>query len=229
MVHVTWGILIAAGKGEQINKEADIAFLSIGDSPVLAYSLTAYERCPDVDGMVVVASRDKLEIVANMVRLFGCSKVKKIVPGAVQRMSSVASGLRALEDDVTLVSVHDVSRPCVAPQLITDTIKAAKRYGSGVAAARMADAVKEAATGQKVTKDLDRSKLWMAQTPQTFRRELLEKATASTAKRKKTPDDEAEAVRMTSKDVHLVPSDSSNLKIQTMDDVLLASALLRVH
>lgn len=229
MVHVSWAILIACGKSEQIAAGADLAFLTIGDSPVLAYSLTAFERCQDIDGVVVVASKEKLEIVANMVRLFGCSKVRKIVAGTTQRQSSLANGLKVLEPEVTVVTVHDVSRPCVSHELIEDTVKAAKRYGSGVAAAKVSDPIKEVEKGQKVTKDLDQSKLWATQTPQTFKRDVLEKALAGVAKRKRAPDDEAGAVFALKKDVHLVPSNSSNIKVQSMDDLLLAAALLRVH
>ena len=83
--------------------------------------------------------------------------------------------------------------------------------------------------GLKVTKDLDQSKLWATQTPQSYKRDVLEKALAGAAKRKSQPDDEAGAVFALKKDVHLVPSDSSNIKVQTMDDILLAAALLRVH
>lgn len=80
-----------------------------------------------------------------------------------------------------------------------------------------------------MTKDLDRSKLWATQTPQTFKRDLLEKALAAASKQKRSPDDEAGAVFALKKEVHLVPSDSSNIKVQSMDDILLAAALLRVH
>ena len=128
-----------------------------------------------------------------------------------------------------MVTVHEVSRPCVSHQLISDVVKAAKRYGSGIAAAKVADPIKEVEKGQKVTKDLDRSKLWATQTPQAFKREVLEKALAAAAKRKRAPDDEAGAVFAAKKEVHLVPSNSSNIKVQTMDDLLLASSLLRVH
>lgn len=131
MVHVSWAILIACGKGEQVAGGADLGFLSIGDSPMMAYSLTAFERCPDIDGVVIVANKEKLDVVVNTVRLFGCSKVRRVVAGTTQRQSSLANGLKALDPAVTIVSVHDVSRPCVPFELIGETVKAAKRYGSG--------------------------------------------------------------------------------------------------
>jgi len=225
MVHVTWGVIIACGKDEQLTPESDTAFLSLGSKPVLAYSLLAYEQCEEIDGVVVVARKERLEDVVNMVNLFGYRKVKKVTAGASNRRTTVQNGLRVLEDDVTLVSVHEASRPYVPEQLILDTIKAAKRYGSGVAACRPPDPVKEAGKGHKVSVTLDRSKLWLVQTPQAYKRELLHKAIDEAAKKKLDLDDESVAVELSKKPVHLVPAPSTNIRIQSAEDLALATAL----
>lgn len=229
MVHVTWGVIIACGKSEELAGGADIPFLSPGDSPLLSYSLVAYERCSEIDGVVVVANRDKLEMVANMVGLYGCDKVRKIVAGTSQRYGSLLNGLKVLDETVTMVSVHEASRPCVTADLVGETVKAAKRYGSGVAATRLEDSVHQVEKGQKATKALDFSKLWSAQTPQSFRRDLLEKAWEHAQKRKERPRDDAEAFLAKEKEVHLVPSTTNNIKVRTADDLVVAAALLRVQ
>jgi 2-C-methyl-D-erythritol 4-phosphate cytidylyltransferase len=76
---------------------------------------------------------------------------------------------------------------------------------------------------------LDRNKLWSTQTPQTFRRELLEKGLEEANKRKLQPDDDAEAVALIHPDIHLVPSSPNNMKVRSADDLVLAAALLRVR
>jgi 2-C-methyl-D-erythritol 4-phosphate cytidylyltransferase len=229
MVHVTWGLIIACGKSEELAGGADIPFLTPGDSPLLSYSLVAYERCSEIDGVVVVANRDKLEMVANMVRLYGCDKVRKIVTGTSQRYGSLLNGLKILDEAVTIVSVHEASRPCVTADLVGETVKAAKRYGSGVAAVRVEDSALQVEKGQKASKALDFSKLWLAQTPQTFRRDLLEKAWENAQKRKLRPRDDAEAFLAKEKEVHVVPSTSNNMKVRSADDLVVAAALLRVQ
>lgn len=229
MVHVTWGVIIACGKSEELSAGADIPFLSPGDNPLLSYSMIAYERCPEIDGVVIVASRDKLEMVVNMVRLFGCDKVRKVVAGTSQRYGSLLNGLKVLDDSVTIVSIHEASRPCVTHDLIGETVRAAKRYGSGVAATRLEDPVHQADKGQKATGSLDVSKLWSAQTPQTFRRDLLEKAWESAQKKKVRPRDDSEAFLAKEKEVHMVPSSSNNIKVRSADDLVVAAALLRVQ
>ena len=229
MVHVTWGVIIACGKTEELIGGADIGFLTPGDSPLLSYSLIAYEKCPEIDGIVVVATKEKLEMVANMVHLYGCDKVRRVVAGTTQRYGSLVNGLKVLDDAVTLVSVHEVSRPCVTSEIIGETVKAAKRYGTGVAAVRVDDAIKEVEKGQKSSKALDQSKLWATQTPQTFKLDLLQSALEKSQKSKLNPADDAEAVLALNHEIHLVPSSSNNMKIRTPDDLVIASALLRLQ
>ena len=228
MAHITWGIIIACGKSEQLAAGADIAFLSPDNNPVLSFSLTAFERCPEIDGVVIVVEKEKIEIVVNMVRLYGCTKVRRVVGGTTQRFGSLQNGLKALDETVSLVSIHDVSRPCVSPDLVSETVRAAKRYGSGVAAVRVEDAIKEVDKGQKVSKSHDKSKLWETQTPQTFKRDLIQKGIESAHKNKQILDDDSQALSLMNIDIHLVPSTTTNMKIRTADDIVVVSSLLKV-
>jgi len=225
---MNYGVVVAAGRSERMAAKVDKAFLSLGSKPVLAYSLQAFEKCPDIDGIVLVVRRDRVDAARGMARMFGCSKVKRVVAGGAQRQSSVENGLAPLSEDVRIVAVHDGARPCVTPELISETIRAAKRYGSGVAAIKITDTVKYVERGLKVTKTMDRTKLWAVQTPQTFKVELLKAAFEGVRKKKAKVTDEASAVELIKGDVHLVPAFLSNVKITTPDDLGVAAALLRV-
>jgi len=228
MIHVAWGVIVACGKSEQIDGGADVAFLSSGDSPVLAYSMNAFEHCAEIEGIVIVANKEKLEYVANLVRLYGCNKVRKIVPGTASRATSIQNALKVLDDSVSLVSIHDVSRPCVRSELIGETVRAAKRYGSGVAAVRVEDAIKEVDKGQTSEKSLEGGKLWAMQTPQTFKRDLIEKGLEAATKKKIPLTDESEALHAMKQPVHLVVSEPSNVKIRSADDLVVVGALMKV-
>jgi 2-C-methyl-D-erythritol 4-phosphate cytidylyltransferase len=139
----------------------------------------------------------------------------------------VLSGLAQLSDDVRIVSVHDGARPCVTPELISETIASAKKYGSGVAASKITDTVKYVERGFKVAKTVDRTKLWAVQTPQTFKLDVLMKAFAVVQKKNASVTDEASAVELCGEEVRLVPSALPNVKITTPDDLTVAAALLR--
>ena len=86
-----WGLVMATGKAEQISSEIETAFLYLNDRPVLAYSLAAFNQCPEIEGIVVVVSRERAESVLGMVKLFGFAKVKKIVVGGAKRARTTSS------------------------------------------------------------------------------------------------------------------------------------------
>lgn len=228
MVHVTWGIIIACGKDEQISPEVDTPFLNLGSKPVLTYSLMTYEQCPEVTGIVVVVSKDRIDSVTGMAQMFGFLKVQKIVAGSGQRQSSVVSGLRALDEEVSIVSVHDASRPGVTVDLLSETIKAAKRYGSGVTAMEIRETVKAVEKGLTASKTLRNGALWAVQTPQSFRRDLLEKGYRAASKKRMSVEDDSSAFELTGEEVHLVESVPSNIKIRAPGDFNLAAALMRI-
>lgn len=225
---MNFGIIVAGGKSERMGPKVDKAFLSLGTKPVLAYSLLAFEKCPDVDGVILVVRKDRLDAARSMAQMFGCSKVKKVIAGGTKRQVSVSNGLAQLSDDVKIVAVHDGGRPCITTELISETIKAAQRYGSGVAAVKITDTVKYVEKGITVSKTVDRSKLWAVQTPQAFKRELLVKAFELVKRKGLMITDEASAVERVCKNVRLVPAMLSNVKITTPDDLTLAAALLRL-
>lgn len=223
-----FGIIVAAGKSERMGADVDKAFLSLGTRPVLAYSLLAFQQCPMIDGVILVVRKDRLESARGLTQVFGCDKVRKIVPGGATRQASVTAGLAALGDDVQIVAVHDGARPCVTPDLISETVKSAKRQGSGVAAVKITDTIKEVDRGTVVTRTVDRSKLWAVQTPQTFKVDLLRNAYALVSKKRLAVTDEASAIEAAEEAVHLVPASVANIKITTPEDLALAAAILKV-
>lgn len=222
------GIIVAAGKSERMGQSVDKAFLSLGAKPVVVYSLLAFEKCPDIEEVILVVRSDRVEAARCMVQMFGCMKVKKIVAGGLQRQMSVARGLEEISENVSVVAVHDGARPCVTPELISAAVRSAREHGSGVAAVKITDTVKEVIKGNLIAKTVDRTKLWAMQTPQAFKRDLLVKALNLVKKKKLTVTDEASAVELVSKNVRLVVSSSANVKITTPDDLVLAAALMRL-
>lgn len=228
MVHVTWGLIIGSGKSEQLGPDICTPFLTLNGSPILSYSLVAFERCTAVDGVVVVVDKDRMDSVLGMKQMYGFQKIRKIIPGSGPRSSSVQAALTALEPEVTIAAVHDASRPCITPDLIAETIKAAKRYGSGVLASVVNDNLKEAAKGLTVSRHVPSAGLWMAHTPQAYRVDWLRAAYRASQKNRLAVEDDSLAVGAAKKDIHLVESRHANIKIRRPEDLTLAAALLRM-
>ncbi len=222
-------IIVAAGKSERMGTGSDKAFLSLGPRPLVAWSLLAFERCPDIEQIVLVVRKERLLAARGVAQMFGISKLRTIIVGGARRQDSVWNGLEALDPETRIVAVHDGARPCIEAELISATIQSAKRFGSGVAASRILDTVKFVKHGATVDHTLDRDNLWTVQTPQTFKLDLLRQAYAKVAAAGTTVTDEAAAVELLETGVRLVEWPRQNPKITTAEDLPIAAAILKIQ
>ena len=222
-------IIVAAGKSERMGGKADKAFLSLGPKPVLAYSLMLLDAHAGVDDIVLVVRREQQLAAQGLVQMFGCRKVRKIVPGGATRLASVRNGLAACDPDETrYVLVHDGARPCITHQIVADCLASARKNGSGVAASKMVDSVKTATRAGVVSGSLDREKIWTVQTPQAFRFDLLSRAVAALDDKDPRVTDESSAVELLGEEVRLVRSATPNPKVTVPEDLVTAARLLGV-
>jgi 2-C-methyl-D-erythritol 4-phosphate cytidylyltransferase len=192
--------------------------------PLLAWTLAAFKRCEAIDQVVVVASEESVERVQAFAKEWRFDKVTDVVVGAVERQGSVRAGLDAASQ-ATIVTVHDAARPLVTAELISRGVSLARETGAAVCAVPSRDTLKEV-DGERpiVSATLDRSKIWMAQTPQCFDRAWLAEAHARATS---TMTDDAALVEAAGHKVYVFEGDASNLKITTPDDLIIAEALLR--
>lgn len=227
MKQAIWGLVMATGKAEHISSGIETAFLYLNDRPVLAYSLAAFNQCPEIDGIVVVVSRERAESVLAMVQMFGFSKIRKIVVGGAKRSAAMAAGLEHVDEDVEWVCVHDASRPMVKSDLIAETVKCARRHGSGVAVVEIPGAV-VSATKNAVDRRLDgEGRLWEVISPQTWPRLALAKAYPKVAKNRKNYADDLGAMLAAKIAPRLVPTAAISLRIRSADDLAPVLALMK--
>ena len=221
---MTTAIIVAAGKSERMGAGTDKAFLSLGNKPVVAWSLLAFERCPDVDRIVLVVRKDQQVAAKAVVKMFGISKLQAIVPGGNKRQESVQAGLAACDVDTRFVLVHDGARPCVTSDVISEVAKLVKRVPAVTVGRRMTDAVKRVEKGSTVSATEDRDKLWAVQTPQAFQIKVLKAAYAKIGKTEET--DDCQAVEMSGESVRIFETRAPNFKITTVEDLQMANAIL---
>lgn len=222
---MTTAIILAAGKSERMGKGVDKAFLSLVDKPVVAWSLLAFERCRDIDRIVLVVRKEQQLAAKAVCKMFGISKLDKIVPGGQKRQESVAAGLAACDLDTRYVVVQDGARPMVTSELVAEAVKTAKR-GQSVAVGRpMTDTVKSCAKGLVVTETIPRDRLWAVQTPQVFQMREIRAAYRVLGKKEVT--DDCQAVELNGGAVRIMEWLRPNFKITTVEDLQLAAALLK--
>ena len=221
-------IIVAAGKSERMGAGTDKAFLNLGSKPILAWSLLAFERCGDVDSIELVVRKDQLTAAKALVKMFGISKVDKVLAGGTRRQDSVKIGIAEADSATRIVVIHDGVRPCIVPETISETIKMARRTGAAVVGRRIWDTVKVVEKGNTVTSTADRAKLWAVQTPQAFSTQIIRRAYDAADAAGKEVTDDASAVELIGEPVKIYETNVPNPKITTVDDLQVAAAILKL-
>ena len=191
----------------------------------LARAVELFLSIEEIGRIVVVGPPAQLELASREVEALRPLKPVTVHPGGETRQQSVRAGLKALEGcDVVLV--HDAARPMATPALVRRVLAAALQAGAAIPGVPPRDAVKRV-EGGRVVESLDRSRLLMAQTPQGFHYQLLERAHFEAADAGLVGDDDAQLVAATGHAVAVVPGESTNLKLTTAADLEMLEALLR--
>jgi 2-C-methyl-D-erythritol 4-phosphate cytidylyltransferase / 2-C-methyl-D-erythritol 2,4-cyclodiphosphate synthase len=216
-------ILAAGGSGTRAGVAKQ--WLRLGGETVLSRSARALAACELVDDLVaVVPPGDEARAQAELADL---GRPVKVVAGGAARADSVRNGLAAL-DGCALVLVHDAARPFATAGLARAVALAAARDGAALAALPASDTVKraDASAPPHVAETLDRRSIWLAQTPQGFRRDVLCRAFEAAGPAAAEATDECALVERLGLPVALVPGEPGNFKITTADDVARARGRL---
>ena len=220
-MHVS-AIIAAGGQGARFGAGRPKQLLMLGGKPILQRSVDAFVRNSSVNDVVVALPAD---LAANPpAYLTHASKPIRIVVGGERRQDSVASAFAAA-GAADIVVIHDAARPFVTDDLIDRTVAAAAEYGAAIAALPARDTVKRADDGRMIAATLPRHEIFLAQTPQAFRSDVLRAALALGSSSAQATD-EAMLAEQAGHPVRLVDGDPRNIKITTPDDLAMAESLV---
>lgn len=210
----TWAIVAAAGSGVRFGAAVEKQFVQIQGLSLLQRTLRALEGCADLQGMVAVVPPDRVAVIQSRPGL-------RVVAGGKRRTDSVRAGFSTLPDDCNLVLVHDGVRPGVTPELVRRVIEVAWSDGACVPTLQINDTVKEVDGAGRVIRTLEREPLRLVQTPQGFRREVLQKAYAW-ADESGGPGftDDAALVEASGQGVTVVEGEEENIKVTVPGDLV---------
>lgn len=220
-------IVPAAGAGARLGFRTPKAFLALDGEAILERTIAALARAPGIALILPVVPRTRL---AAFERLRGRRRWRGCLPaiaGGRERQDSVAAGLAALPRSVGYVVVHDAARPFVTPGLVGRVLDAARRHGAALAAVPVPDTVKRVSAEGLLEGTVDRRGLWLAQTPQAFRADLLREAHGRAGLARRSATDDAALVEALGHPVHVVAGSTLNFKVTSREDLALARALAR--
>ena len=219
-------VVPAGGTGKRMGAGTPKQFLMLDGVPLMLHSLRALERAPSVSEVVlVVPKQERTRALTEVVERYGLKKVLKVVSGGATRQESVHHGLNEVDEDAEIVVVHDAVRPFVTEDLIERSIEAARKHGGAIVAVPMKDTPKQAGADRLIQRTLDRAELWLAQTPQTFRRALVVEAYRKAEVEHVHGTDDAALVERLGHQVGIVEGSWENIKITTPEDLVLAEAI----
>lgn len=224
-------IIAAGGRGRRFGGALPKQLLEVGGRAILDRSVSAFLAHPEVSEVIVALPR---EIVQAPPLYLGAVQGRlRLVPGGLRRQDSVRTGFAAAAETSDVIVVHDGARPFPSAALISRTIAAAAESGAALAALAAQDTVKRAARGGSalsaagypvVAETLAREAIYLAQTPQAFRRDILREALELSDA---DATDEAALVERTGYAVRLVEGESTNIKITTPGDLPFAEVIAR--
>ncbi len=220
-------IIPAAGAGERMGAAVSKQFLSLQGKPIIVHTLERFQMCGAVNEIIIAVQPSGRQQVEFLIGEFHLSKATKIVEGGKRRQDSVSNALSQLHPQAEIIIVHDAVRPFVQQRMILDSIEKAKAYSAAVAAVRVKDTVKVGNDEGRFERTLDRSALWSAQTPQTFRKQVLIDAYEKASRENIEATDDASLVELLSIRPAIVEGSFDNIKITTPDDLDFADVLAR--
>ena len=219
-------ILPAAGKSTRFNDKEKKPFAALDGRPVWLRTAELFVSRDDVCQCILVIDPSDEEMVK---RKYGANLAFlniSVVHGGSERFESVANALKIVKDEADFVAIHDSVRPCVTTELIDRVFQQAVKSGAAILALGMTDSLKRGSSIEPVVieQSLPRERLWLAQTPQVFSKEVLVKAFENVPK---GATDDSQVVEATGATVSIVIGSSSNIKITTREDLFLADAILK--
>lgn len=205
----------------------DKLFLEVAGRPVIAHTWQRFNDAACIDEIILVVRDGMQSAFAELAHQFKLTKPHRLILGGAERQDSVWNGLEALSSAARIVAIQDGARPCTSEELIAATIKVARESGAAVAAQPVTDTIKETADGKTITRNVDRSKLWAVQTPQTFRVDVIRRALSEVRARQLQVTDDTAACELIGQPVRLVTSAAPNPKVTRPADLPYLEALLR--
>jgi 2-C-methyl-D-erythritol 4-phosphate cytidylyltransferase len=219
-------IIAAAGSGTRMASDRPKQFLLLAGTPVIIHTLKVFEQCECIHEVILVLPPAESAGFLSLAGKHGLRKVARVVPGGVTRADSVKRGLLAIRAATAeIVAVHDGVRPFVTTEEIDAVVAAAQTDGAAILVAPVTDTIKQI-NDRRVVQTLDRGELRRALTPQCFRYELLREAYQQADVNDPSLTDESALVEKLGVPISVIEGSVRNIKITTMEDLVIAETIL---
>jgi len=224
----TYAIIPSGGVGKRINSSLPKQYISIHGKELIAYTLEIFQKCDQINEIIVPAQKDYFELLNKIKLEYGISKLTGIIEGGNERQNSVLNALESISpNDDDLIVVHDAARPLLPAKTLKNALEAAIEFDNSIVAIKAKDTLVKGA--EYVNEYLDREKVYYVQTPQIFRYEVINKAMILAKKDSFIGSDESILVHHASNKIKIVEGSSFNFKVTTDSDLDLLKLITHIE
>ncbi|GFN36559.1 2-C-methyl-D-erythritol 4-phosphate cytidylyltransferase [Tepidimicrobium xylanilyticum] len=225
--HFVSVIIAAAGMSHRMGSKINKQFINLKNKPILAHTIEKFERCRFVDEIIVVAREEEIEYCKKeIIKKYKFNKISKVVRGGKERQDSVYNGILALDEKAGIVLSHDGARPFIKIKDIVSGIKGAAKYGACVIGVPVKDTIKVVADDNNIENTPKRSLLWIAQTPQCFKKEIILEGYKKAISDDYLATDDSALVERIGVEVKMIMGSYDNIKITTPEDLAVGELFL---
>lgn len=226
-------IVLAAGSGSRMKNKTKKQFMEIKGKPVIWYSLFEFEKSR-VDEMILVTGKEDIDYCKKeIVEKYNLKKIKNVVAGGSEKYESVYNGLKEVTGNIVLI--HDGARPLINNEIIERSIEGTIKSDACVVGVPVKDTIKRADKEGYIIDTPNRSELWITQTPQSFKTDLVKMAYKKMKEELEKgnttlniTDDAMVVEEFTTNQVRFVQGDYKNIKVTTPEDIDIAELFIEL-
>ncbi len=222
----TSAIIAAGGSSTRFDSVLTKQMTPVCGIPLIAHTLIAFQNTECIHEIIICAKKSEIDTYDGLCKAYGITKLTAVVAGGNTRQESVMNGLDAVSKRSKYVAIADGARCLITPTEITSVCRSAYKYGAATAAHKSTDTVKIADSKGFIDSTADRNTVWLAQTPQVFKTKLYRAAAYTALKKDYEATDDNMLVEFVKHPIRLVECGAGNIKITTVDDMIVAKAVL---
>ncbi len=220
-------IIVAAGQGTRMQGQQRKQYLSLGGIPILTRTLAVFDKCDRIQHIILVVPQDDFDFCQkNIVEPAGLARKIIMAPGGDRRQESVFNGLKKVDPECKIVVMHDGVRPFVKNEQIIECIDGAREAGACIVGVPAYETLKQVDASDHIIRTLKRDDIWLAQTPQAFRHDLIRMAHDRARIEGYSATDDACLVERLGATVKIITGSRNNIKITIKEDLEMAGWLL---
>ena len=221
-------IIVAAGAGKRMNLGINKQYIKLDKKEMIAHTIDVFYRDENIDEIVVcIKEEEENFFMHEIIDKYNFENIK-IAYGGKERQDSIYNGLQKIDKNCDIVLIHDGARPFVSHQIIKESIEVAKEKQAVVVGVPVKDTIKVVEDGI-IKNSPQRSTLWSAQTPQTFKYDLIMKAYEQAYEDNNYGTDDSMLVERIGQNVAIVMGSYENIKITSQEDISVAQQILELR